>query len=107
MSASHPISFGIGVAVRHLNGRVGRITRDDGGPTVSVRFPNTHRTSVVLRQYVKLTPASECTGCFRCTEEAEKSGARVYYGMFICPTCGNKRCPRASDHLADCMGSLA
>ena len=25
--------------------------------------------------------------------------------MVLCPTCGNKRCPRANDHRHDCTGS--
>ena len=25
--------------------------------------------------------------------------------MILCPTCGNKRCPKASDHRLDCTGS--
>lgn len=25
--------------------------------------------------------------------------------MFLCPTCGNKRCPKATDHRLDCTDS--
>ena len=25
--------------------------------------------------------------------------------MILCPDCGNKRCPKASDHRLDCTGS--
>ncbi|MCP4991945.1 MAG: hypothetical protein GY928_39610 [Colwellia sp.] len=25
--------------------------------------------------------------------------------MILCPMCGNKRCPKASDHRLDCTGS--
>ena len=25
--------------------------------------------------------------------------------MFFCPTCGNKRCPHATDHREPCSGS--
>lgn len=25
--------------------------------------------------------------------------------MYVCPTCGNKRCPKATDHLLLCTGS--
>lgn len=27
--------------------------------------------------------------------------------MFLCPTCGNKRCPKATDHELECTGSNA
>jgi hypothetical protein len=25
--------------------------------------------------------------------------------MVLCPTCGNKRCPKATNHVLDCSGS--
>lgn len=25
--------------------------------------------------------------------------------MFLCPNCGNKRCPKATDHVLECSGS--
>jgi len=27
------------------------------------------------------------------------------FGYILCPVCGNKRCPKASDHELDCTGS--
>lgn len=50
--------------------------------------------------------------CHRCIEE---NNLRDPVGllplsssqMILCPTCGNKRCPRASDHRLDCTGSNA
>lgn len=42
--------------------------------------------------------------CVRCLEEA----GQVYIimtRMLLCPTCGNKRCPKASDHRFVCTGS--
>ena len=29
----------------------------------------------------------------------------VFYGMVLCPTCGNKRCPHATDHRHSCTNS--
>ena len=52
--------------------------------------------------------------CHRCIEE---NGISVWFGalqrlvplsatkMILCPKCGNKRCPHASDHRLDCTGS--
>lgn len=47
--------------------------------------------------------------CVRCWQEwadtvslSEKLGSRI---MQLCPTCGNKRCPRASDHRLACTDS--
>jgi len=50
---------------------------------------------------------NEC-GCYRCLEE---SGATIdgmpiqFTRMVLCPTCGNKRCPHASDHRNACTNS--
>lgn len=41
--------------------------------------------------------------CHRCYEE---NGALVNK-MVLCPKCGNKRCPRASDHRLECTDSNA
>ena len=56
-----------------------------------------------------------CT-CHRCIEEkkltGEKTGSEFWDSvplnskmMILCPTCGNKRCPHASDHDLACTGS--
>ncbi len=52
----------------------------------------------------------QCT-CHRCIKEFDLkddfgfriSGSR----MIVCPECGNKRCPRASDHRLACTKSNA
>lgn len=52
--------------------------------------------------------------CYRCTEEAVKADPRQdgfggqdarMMRMFICASCGNKRCPHAADHRNACTGS--
>jgi hypothetical protein len=35
--------------------------------------------------------------CWKCNPDFRR--------MLLCPTCGNKRCPRASDHALACTGS--
>lgn len=47
-------------------------------------------------------------GCIKCLREsgANVSGLPVELTkMVVCPTCGNKRCPKASDHRHECTGS--
>ena len=39
--------------------------------------------------------------CHRCFKENNAMVDR----MILCPECGNKRCPRASDHRQQCTGS--
>jgi hypothetical protein len=47
----------------------------------------------------ELAMKADCIDCFR------KSGGWLRVRMFLCPTCGNKRCPKATDHRLKCTGS--
>lgn len=40
--------------------------------------------------------------CIRCWRESHRL---MRPRMFLCPVCGNKRCPKASDHRLECTGS--
>lgn len=49
----------------------------------------------------------QCNNCHTCLE-----GKLNEYGfpilatrMIVCPTCSNKRCPKASNHLLECTNS--
>jgi hypothetical protein len=39
--------------------------------------------------------------CIKCRKAAKINQPR----MVVCPTCGNKRCPNASDHELECTNS--
>lgn len=44
--------------------------------------------------------------CHKCAEGKFSNGwPWSSQKMFLCPTCGNKRCPKASDHTLACTGS--
>ena len=47
--------------------------------------------------------------CYRCAldrNERDESGWPItMIRMFLCETCGNKRCPHATDHRLECRGS--
>ena len=45
--------------------------------------------------------AAGLCGCWRCM--GERNEVRAF--MILCPDCGNKRCPKASDHSLGCTGS--
>lgn len=49
---------------------------------------------------------SEC-GCYDCMhKKKDKNGWPLTMSTFIvCPKCGNKRCPRATDHNLKCTNS--
>ena len=42
--------------------------------------------------------------CHACVEDLAWPD-RMFTGMIVCPSCGNKRCPKASDHLLACTRS--
>jgi hypothetical protein len=60
---------------------------------------------------MKRTSSSESStiaepDCLKCAEGIKLNGLPLSMGrMFLCPTCGNKRCPKATDHELACTGS--
>lgn len=49
----------------------------------------------------------ECS-CHRCIKEKKLTQNGIPLGasrMILCPECGNKRCPKASDHTLECTNS--
>lgn len=48
--------------------------------------------------------AAQC-GCLTCLEAADPHFADFPTRMVLCATCGNKRCPHATDHANPCSGS--
>jgi hypothetical protein len=65
-----------------------RVLDVDGGPAL---------VEGVGCEVVPAPEAESCGACWRCVPD--------YPGMRLCPTCGNKRCPHASDHDLACSGS--
>lgn len=49
---------------------------------------------------------ADCRKCARARVEAGADPlALAVHRMFLCPECGNKRCPKATDHELACTGS--
>lgn len=51
-----------------------------------------------------------CGNCHKCYQGAEITLGngetfKVLDRMLLCPLCGNKRCPKATDHDLPCSGS--
>jgi hypothetical protein len=48
-----------------------------------------------------------CNNCHVCLEGVytEYGFPLAATGMIVCPGCGNKRCPKATDHTKLCSGS--
>lgn len=55
-----------------------------------------------------MTPnaACQCRQCLRDRKDEETPGwPTELTRMILCPKCGNKRCPHATDHRNECTGS--
>lgn len=54
-----------------------------------------------------LKKAPTLCGCYNCmSKRLDENGIPLTMSTFIvCPICGNKRCPKATDHSLECSGS--
>ncbi len=58
-----------------------------------------------LRQAIKQAEKQDCW-CHKCNEGRTVNGFPFSMTrMILCPDCGNKRCPKASDHTFPCTNS--
>ncbi len=48
-----------------------------------------------------------CKNCHTCLDGVlnEYGFPILYTRMILCPRCGNKRCPKATNHALECMNS--
>jgi len=51
--------------------------------------------------------ADNCGNCHMCLKDKtdERGWPWLAQRMILCPDCGNKRCPRATDHRLTCTNS--
>lgn len=54
-----------------------------------------------------LADSVDCMNCYECLKDKkEENGlSTVLTRMIVCPICGNKRCPKATDHNLECTHS--
>lgn len=52
----------------------------------------------------RLDAEYDCIKCFMAVQAANPDKT-VFRRMICCGTCGNKRCPKATDHRLGCTGS--
>lgn len=71
--------------------------RAHGTPAGEDGLPNT-----IYAAMLAAAPAPPACWCSTCAQEA---GQQFVTHMVLCPTCGNKRCPKANDHRNACTGS--
>ena len=52
------------------------------------------------------TETCECRRCLKERDARDKNGWPILATrMILCPLCGNKRCPHATDHMLACTNS--
>jgi Zn finger protein HypA/HybF involved in hydrogenase expression len=76
----------------------------DGIPigTLNVVASGTGGKSIMTKTLSEQQLSVECW-CHRCCEE--QTGYQHMFQMVLCPTCGNKRCPRATSCKLECTAS--
>ncbi len=79
-------------ALSSINDAIGKILDINKPTEPEVGFAET----LMLNKVMDLDP--NC-GCHKCNPR--------YFGMIVCDTCGNKRCPHATDHDNPCTNSNA
>lgn len=84
--------------------RLGKISR-----ALKALYPKQETTMTHCgRRMVFFTPGKSCN-CHECEALLrpwlDEMDALSWGGMILCPECGNKRCPKASDHEMECTGS--
>ncbi|WP_433867062.1 hypothetical protein [Ralstonia wenshanensis] len=76
------------------------IWRDVTAAEYGERLPSSRR-----RMYFAPKAAPKCW-CYICNKDRMEYGVPyVMTHMIVCPSCGNKRCPRATDHRVACTNS--
>lgn len=92
----------------NMNGyvRVDTLTYHDGSGPLRSQGPINEASSPVAPAAEVMPVATagageNCGNCWMCTNAHHKLRSR----MLLCPTCGNKRCPKANDHRNECSGS--
>jgi hypothetical protein len=72
-----------------------------------LRFAQITTDPQLMRELTELAGVVECW-CERCDkEQASPNEISLFlrFRMNLCPICGYKRCPRATDHRNECTGS--
>jgi Zn finger protein HypA/HybF involved in hydrogenase expression len=70
--------------------------------TLNVIASGTGGKSILTQSLYDQQMSVECW-CHRCCKE--QTGYQHMFQMVLCPICGNKRCPKSSDHRLECSGS--
>ena len=88
--------------------------RTDGGAInhrkiqAALKYPQEYLAQPAQEPATQPAPTVPCE-CHRCIDEhslTDDAGFPLSLTkMILCPKCGNKRCPKASDHRLECTGS--
>lgn len=89
---------------------IGAADEFKGGKVCAVQFSDAlAELQALYEQNPGLQEPAACT-CRRCIREKGLTAGGLPLScvqMIVCPDCGNKRCPKASDHRLACTNSNA
>jgi len=74
------------------------------------KYPKGAKLSQVGFRFWVRSAGEQCFGCITCEAEDRAdfnrlTGEMTFGGMIVCPDCGCKRCPKATQHDNACTGS--
>jgi len=84
-----------------------QIRKKDGGSIVTM-YPHKVASDAITAIKAALEAKDEPVACWchKCNENKLVNGIPfAMTRMILCPKCGNKRCPKASDHTLQCTNS--
>lgn len=98
-------AFGYVQALQDL----GHITESDAKILATVFRTKIEVPALNSSGFVNARPQDDenCGNCHKCYKGRAliPGGPVTLDRMLVCPECGNKRCPKASDHVLSCTGS--
>ena len=90
---------GYGAVVEINNDRFATYDKRDHWWAVPLGYVTAFHVNSVTFSPIKPTVNPHC--CYQCALESREE----ICWMIVCSECGNKRCPKATDHRNDCTGS--
>lgn len=91
--------------IRNISGLLEYIS--DFGPDADPKVVDSECYEIKHRMSGEYYEPERCGNCRKCLDGVTDSGGWpvAMTRMIVCSVCGNKRCPKASNHALDCTGS--
>ena len=100
--------------IKDLNGRAIKIIEKGdnffigrhGSAKMNVSIEQLELILEICKTYTENRKTTKQCPCLRCIKQRDIELGRIFQSaMQLCPVCGNKRCPKGTNHDLDCSGS--